>query len=151
MFKVSRTNSSNPDFIALVKRLDAYLTVTDGEEHAFYNQFNKIDKINHVVVFYEDDVAIACGAIKQLETSTTWEIKRMFVSDHMRGKGLASKLLKELELWANELNASKLILETGKRQVEAIGLYRKNNYIVIDNFGQYIGVENSVCFEKPLK
>jgi putative acetyltransferase len=151
MFKISRTDSTNSDFAALVKELDAYLAITDGEDHAFYNQFNKIDKINHVLVFYEDDVAIACGAIKKLDTSANWEIKRMFVSDHMRGKGIASRLLKELELWAKELNADKLILETGKRQIEAIALYHKNHYKVIDNFGQYIGVENSVCFEKPLK
>lgn len=151
MFKITRTNSSNPDFIALVKRLDAYLAVTDGEDHAFYNQFNKIDQINHVVLFYENDLAVACGAIKQIETSTTWEIKRMFVSDDMRGKGVASLLLKELELWAKELQVERLILETGKRQVEAVALYQKNSYTITENFGQYIGVENSICFEKLLK
>ncbi|MCP9753837.1 GNAT family N-acetyltransferase [Lacihabitans sp. CCS-44] len=151
MFKVSRTNSSNPDFIVLVKRLDAYLAITDGDEHAFYNQFNKIDKINHVVVFYENDLAIACGAVKQVETSATWEIKRMFVTDEMRGKGIASMLLQELELWAKDLNVEKLILETGKRQVEAVALYHKNGYAITENFGQYVGVENSICFEKMLK
>lgn len=151
MFKISRTNSTNSDFTALVKQLDAYLAITDGEDHAFYNQFNKIDKINHVVLFYERDSAVACGAIKQIETSATWEIKRMFVSDDMRGRGIASRLLKELELWAKELEAERLILETGKRQVEAVALYHKNHYMIIDNFGQYIGVENSICFEKLLK
>ncbi len=151
MFKISRTNSTNADFAALVKRLDAYLAITDGDEHAFYNQFNKIDQINHVLIWYENHLAVACGAIKQIETSTTWEIKRMFVSDDMRGKGVASKLLKELELWAKELQVERLILETGKRQIEAIALYHKNNYTIMDNFGQYIGVENSICFEKLLK
>jgi hypothetical protein len=58
MFKISRTNSTNSDFTALVKH--AYLAITDGEDHAFYNQFNKIDKINHVVVFYKNDLAVAC-------------------------------------------------------------------------------------------
>jgi len=59
MFKISRTKSSNPDFIALIKRLDAYLAITDGEDHDFYNQFNIIDKINHVVLVYENDLEIA--------------------------------------------------------------------------------------------
>jgi GNAT superfamily N-acetyltransferase len=103
------------------------------------------------VVFYENDSAYACGAIKQVETSATWEIKRMFVSDQMRGKGIGSLLLKELEFWAKELSVEKLILETGKRQVEAIALYHKNGYKITENFGQYIGVENSICFEKLLK
>jgi hypothetical protein len=66
MLRISRTNSSNPDFVALVKKLDAYLTITDGDEHAFYEPFNKIASINHVVVFHEKCLTVACGAVKQM-------------------------------------------------------------------------------------
>ena len=59
-------------------------------------------------------------------------------------------ILKELERWAAKLNYSKCILETGKKQPEAINLYKKNNYTVIDNYGQYASVDNSVCFAKYL-
>jgi putative acetyltransferase len=144
---ILKTNSQNPDFVNLVKQLDAYLTVTDGEEHAFYDQFNKIVDINHVLVFYENQRPIACGAIKHFDANT-WEIKRMFTIKQARGKGNASKILTELENWAKEIGAERLILETGSRQIEAIALYHKNQYRVIDNYGQYIDVENSVCFEK---
>lgn len=150
MLGMSRTNSLNPDFVALVKKLDAYLTITDGDEHAFYDQFNKIDSINHVVVFYENWLPVACGAIKQMGSMNVWEIKRMFVEESMRGKGIASQVINELEKWAKELNVEKLVLETGIRQTEAVALYHKNNYQIIKNFGQYIGVENSICFEKLL-
>jgi putative acetyltransferase len=57
----------------------------------------------------------------------------------------------ELEAWAAELSYEKCVLETGKKQVEAIGLYQKNGYQKIPNYGQYIGVENSLCFEKKLE
>lgn len=150
MLEILRTNSSNEDFVALVKKLDAYLTITDGDEHDFYNQFNKIDNINHVVVFFEMGRPVACGAIKKMGTTNVLEIKRMFVEEGMRGKGIASLVISELEKWAKELNAEKLVLETGKRQTEAVALYHKNNYQITENFGQYIGVENSICFEKLL-
>lgn len=150
MHEILRTNSSHEDFVALVKKLDAYLTITDGDEHAFYDQFNKIDHINHVVVFFEIDRPVACGAIKKMGTTNVWEIKRMFVEESMRGKGIASLVISELEMWAKELNVEKLVLETGKRQTEAVALYHKNNYEVTENFGQYKGVENSICFEKLL-
>ncbi len=150
MLGMSRTNSLNPDFVALVKKLDAFLTITDGDEHAFYDQFNKIDSINHVVVFHENCLPVACGALKQMGSTNAWEIKRMFVEECMGGKGIASLIINELEKWAKELNVEKLVLETGIRQTEAVALYHKNNYQIIKNFGQYIGVENSICFEKLL-
>ena len=67
-----------------------------------------------------------------------------------RGEGIATIILKELEVWAAELHYEKCRLETGKKQPEAIELYKKNGYKVIPNYGQYEGVENSVCFEKSL-
>lgn len=75
----------------------------------------------------------------------------MYTSPGSRGKGVAGKVLDELELWATELQCEKCILETGKKQPEAIALYQKNGYNVIPNYGQYRGIENSVCFEKKLK
>jgi len=60
------------------------------------------------------------------------------------------KRLKNVEQWYKELGIKKCVLETGKKQPEAIALYKKNLYNIIPNFGKYEGVENSVCFEKEL-
>lgn len=149
MIQLIRTNSDNKDFIELVKHLDADLAIRDGDDHAFYSQFNKIDKIKYVVVAYVDGQAAGCGAIKEY-TPDIMEVKRMYTSAEQRGKGIASKVLAELEAWAAELSYKKCILETGIKQLEAIRLYGKNGYGVISNYGQYAGVENSVCFEKHL-
>jgi GNAT superfamily N-acetyltransferase len=149
MIHLVHTDSSNTDFIELVKELDTYLAEKDGPEHAFYSQFNKTALLKHVVVAYEDDKAIACGAIKEYAPGIA-EIKRMYTSPESRGKGIATKVLTELEVWAAELFYTKCILETGKRQPEAIALYEKHGYTLIPSYGQYINVENSVCFEKEL-
>jgi putative acetyltransferase len=102
------------------------------------------------VVAYENEKPVGCGAIKEFEPGTM-EVKRMYVSPDERKKGIASNILNELEIWSLELSCSKCILETGKRQPEAIALYKKNGYRAIPNYGQYANVENSVCFEKRLK
>ncbi len=149
MHKTLRTDSSNNDFIKLVATLDAELAERDGEDHSFYDQFNKIDSIEHALVFYYGETPVACGAIKE-HGKNSMEVKRMYTLPDFRGKGLASKLLVELENWARELGYAKCILETGKRQPEAIALYKKNRYRMIPNYGQYAGIENSVCFEKVL-
>lgn len=150
MIKTTRTTSENQDFVQLVKRLDADLAERDGKDHAFYAQFNKIDKINHVVVAYENGRPVGCGAIKEYAPGTM-EIKRMYTLPENRGKGIASKVLVELEAWAAELSYEKCILETGRKQPEAIALYEKNGYRIIPNYGQYAGIENSLCFEKHLR
>jgi len=147
--KIQKTDSSNIDFKNLVAALDADLAERDGEDHAFYDQFNKIDSIKYALVFYHENTPVACGAIKEFRKDAM-EVKRMYTLPDFRGRGIASKTLIALEDWARDLGFTKCILETGKRQPEAIALYKKNNYKVTDNYGQYIGVENSVCFEKVL-
>jgi len=147
--KILRTNSENFNFQKLVKQLDAYLAVMDGEEHGFYDQYNKIDSLKNCIVIFDNDEAVACGAIKAFDKQSM-EVKRMFTLPEKRGKGLDSAILNELESWTKELGYEKTILETGKRQTEAVALYQKCNYKVIPNYGQYAGVENSVCFEKEL-
>lgn len=149
MLQIVKTNSTNPNFIELVKHLDADLAIRDGKDHSFYNQFNKIDAIKYVVVAYENGKPVGCGAIKKLAPDSM-EVKRMYTLPECRGKGIASQILAELEKWAAELGYQKCLLETGKKQPEAIALYKKSGYQQIENYGQYTGVENSVCFEKEL-
>lgn len=145
-----RTNGDDPDFRGLVKLLDGYLAETDGEDHSFYDQFNKVDSIKYVVLAFDQGKAVACGAIKEFDPQSM-EVKRMFVHPSFRGQGISKLVLGELERWATQLGFSRCVLETGKRQVEAIGLYLKSGYQVTPNYGQYIDMDNSVCFEKILE
>ena len=149
MIRTLRTNSENIDFVQLVALLDNLLAEMDGRDHDFYDQYNKIDKIKHVVVAYSGELTVACGAIKEFNPETM-EVKRMFTVDSHRGKGLATTILAELEKWALEMGYSKCILETGLRLPDAVRLYQRNGYHQIPNYGQYVEMENSICFEKKL-
>lgn len=149
MHNIVRTNSQNVDFVKLVKELDDYLKIVDGDEHDFYNQYNHINTLKHVVVIYKNNIAVGCGAIKPFDLSSM-EVKRMYVKPTERGKGFAQQILEELEKWTKELGYQSTILETGKRQVDAVRFYEKCSYNLIENYGQYKGIVNSVCFKKEL-
>ena len=147
--KVVRTDFSHSDFQKLVEILNQELLVKDGEEHSFYAPFNQIDSLKHVVVVYQNDQPLGCGSIKPFSEKAA-EVKRMFVLSEFRGQGIAQVVLKELEKWALELGFSECVLETGKRQVEALRLYQKSGYTRIPNYGQYQGIENSICMQKTI-
>lgn len=144
-----RVNSTDSDFIALVKKLDEDLAIRDGEDHSFYAQYNGIENLNNAIVTLLDDQAVGCGAFKCIDEDTA-EIKRMYTDEDQRGKGIASIVLDELEVWTKELGFKKCVLETGKMQPEAIALYKKQGYKIIANYGPYIGIEASLCFQKML-
>ncbi len=150
MIVLKRTTSENPDFTLLNNMLDKELVIRDGDEHEFFAQFNKIDRIKHVVLAYNNGEAVGCGAIKKFDEETI-EIKRMFVLPAGRGKKVATTILTELESWATELRYKKCVLETGATFKDAIGLYAKAGYEVLPNYGQYVGVKSSVCFCKTLE
>ncbi len=147
MITFNRTDSNNVDFQSLIALLDKDLQIRDGDEHVFYAQFNKTESIKHAIVCYGDNNAIGCGAFKENNPQQA-EIKRMYVLPEYRGKRIGLNILKELELWAAEINYSECILETGKKQPEALSLYQKAGYRITKNYGQYENVENSTCMLK---
>ncbi len=149
MLTLYRTDKTNLDFQQLVKLLDADLSLRDGEDHAFYAPFNTSVNLQAVVVAYENNQPIGCGAFKSFG-DTQVEIKRMYVLPDFRGRGVAQRILHELETLARELGYTTTVLETGQKQPEAIKLYQKAGYQIIPNFGPYVNVENSVCMEKTI-
>lgn len=147
--KLVQTNQTSKDFQQLVALLDAELAIRDGDDHDFYHQFNGIDALDHVVVAYSNNKAMGCGAFK-VHNKQQVEIKRMYVMPAARKKGYAAAILSALETWATDIGFGEAILETGKAQIEALSFYPKQGYLVIPNFPPYIGIDNSVCFSKPL-
>jgi GNAT superfamily N-acetyltransferase len=145
-----RTTPADLRYQQLIVHLDRELTITDGDEHDFYDQFNGSEDIHHVIVLEEDGQPLACGALKYFKDGTM-EVKRMYTASVARGRGLAGLVLAALEEWATELGYHHLILETGSRQTAALGLYDRHGYQRMEeNYAQYKGVENSVCMEKSL-
>ena len=144
-----RTTSDDPDFRALVALLDQELAVHNGEKNDFFVQFNKIDKIKHALVALVGDRPVGIGAIRAFNDDTT-EVKRMYVLPVLRGKGVAAEVLQGLETWATELGFRYTTLETATYLPAAVRLYERSGYERIPNYGQYVGVETSVCMRKDL-
>ncbi|MEU9619904.1 MULTISPECIES: GNAT family N-acetyltransferase [unclassified Streptomyces] len=79
------------------------------------------------------------------------ELKRMFVIPEGRGNGLARRILAALEADARAAGRSRMVLETGDQQPEAIALYTSSGYTLCRKFGHYRTYESSRCFAKPLR
>ena len=121
---LTQTDQASKDFQQLVTLLDAELAIRDGDDHAFYQQFNGIETLNHVIVAYDNGQAVGCGAFKARNKEQI-EIKRMFVLTAARKRGYATAILAALEEWGAELGFDQAILETGKAQIEALSFYPK--------------------------
>lgn len=147
--EIIKTNSENPDFIDLIASLDKSLWDCYPELETNYWGNNIIEFNPNVIVVYLENKAIACGCFKKYDKNTI-ELKRMFVSPEARGRGLAKKIIEELEIWAHELGFSFSVLETLYKQREAISLYQKVGYTIVDNYEPYVGLENSICMKKQI-
>lgn len=149
MIVIKKTTSDDLDFKYLTRLFDDYLVDIDGDEKDFFALYNQI-YIQNVLICYDNETAVGCGAYKEYEPKVA-EIKRMFVLPEQRGKGIAASLLNQLELWAAESGYTSCILETSVRLESAIALYKKAGYEIIPNYGQYVGVQSSVCMKKTIK
>lgn len=147
---IKRTTANDEDFRLLVKALDYELWVELKEDQATYDQYNIVSSISTVVVLYFNNEPVACGCFKKFDEHTA-EIKRMFVQKDQRGKGLAKKILAELESWAQEINYKYAVLETSIHFQAARKLYSSNGYKIIENYGPYVNLEESICMKKELK
>lgn len=85
------------------------------------------------VVGYDDGEPVCCGGVKRLPDGAC-EIKRMYVVDHARGRGVARALLEELERRARDLGYEIVRLDTGPRQLRAQRMYERAGYVAIANF-----------------
>ena len=149
MITLKRATSEDKDFTGLVKLLDMELADRYGKLQSAYDEFNKINFTDKVVIAYYDNQPAGCGCFKKYDSMSV-EIKRMFVKPEFRGKGISKLILVELENWAREKDYIYSILETGSNQPEAVGLYKKSGYIVTENYGPYVNMNESICFKKYL-
>lgn len=145
------TDGSNQDFVALCHELDAYLNrIVGGEENrAQYIPYNSLDDIHDAFVAYDEDKSVGCAAFKRYDDKTA-EVKRVFICEEYRGRGISKKLMGLLEQTVREQGYSSLILESGEILTEAMALYRKIGYEVIPNYGPYMDMTESVCMGKEL-
>ncbi|MFQ6601522.1 GNAT family N-acetyltransferase [Flavobacterium sp. C3NV] len=147
--KIVKTTSENSDFISLIKIFDAFLWERYPELKKDYWGNNLIEFNANVILVYLDEKPVASGCFKKYNENTV-ELKRMFVSPEARGLGLAQLVIKELEKEAIDQGFEVMILETLYKQKEAISLYQKTGFEIVENYEPYVGLLNSICMSKSI-
>ncbi len=147
--RVERAPLDSPAALALTAALDS-------ESQARYpfdlSKHFKVDAAEFepgrgiFLLAHAGDEAVGCGAIRMLGDDA--EIKRMYVVPSARKMGVARAVLSVLEAEAARLGASRMILETGNKQVEALALYRREGFEEIPRYEPYVDAEHSVCMAK---
>lgn len=144
-----RKSNNDSDVNELIKALDHELWSIYTDRQAFFDQHNLLPSDTNVIVAYLNNEPIGCGAFRKIDGKAV-EIKRMFVHEKARGKGIGIQILKALEYWAFEKKYQYTRLETGDKQLAAIALYQKSGYRTIPNYPPYENSPESICMEKLL-
>jgi len=148
--EIRETSILSEDAQSLIALLDLELSGEYAPEHTYTVDFEPFHRDGGVfVVGYDAETAIACGALRAFSESEV-ELKRMYVADSHRGRGVSRQILEFLEEKARQLGFSRLLLETGDEQRAAISLYQSSGYQRIEAFGEYMNSPRSVCFGKAL-
>jgi GNAT superfamily N-acetyltransferase len=137
------------DAVGLIAGLDAELRPRYPDVDGRYAAANALADHTTFLVGYIAGQPIACGAFRPMDSEAA-EIKRMFVQPAWRGRGVARRLLAELERLARAAGHSVARLETGIDLHNAVRLYEAAGYRRIAKYGIYAGNADSVCFEKAL-
>ena len=145
-----RTTSDAPAATELTDRLEAELVERYGPGGGASMPRRKADEYTAFVVALVDDIPVACGGVCRHDGTDTAEVHRMYTRPDMRGRGYAVEVLGELERAAAEAGCTRMVLETGTLNPEAVALYQRCGYVRIEPYGPYIGTPHSLCFGRAL-
>jgi putative acetyltransferase len=148
---ISAEPLDGPESRRLLGALDDYLNSLYRPEENFLDL--PADDVTEgrgvFLVARQDGVAVGCGAVRRI-SPTTAEVKRMFVTAAVRGGGVGIRVLAELEAWARSAGITRLVLEAGDRQADAIRFYERSGFVAIPCFGEYAEASLSRCYAKSL-
>lgn len=141
----------HPDAQTLIERIQKYyVDLYAGRDDDSTEAAEFAGHEGTFLVAYLDGTAVGCGGWRRRSPGTV-EIKRMYVVETARGAGVARAILRELERTAWESGATRVTLNTGFRQPDAIAFYRAAGYRHTDErFGHYAETEGAYFFEKHL-
>ena len=144
------TNEKDERFIELTRELDNEYFMKLGDVVERYKDHNAFTDPHIVILALNWGNPIACASFRFIDKDTI-EIRRVYVKKRYRRKGIAYKLIKQLEKLAMEENFKYSVIETGKNNEAAINLYKKLDYEIIDNFGLFEGDDLCICMKKQFK
>ncbi|QCW51658.1 GNAT family N-acetyltransferase [Nocardioides dongxiaopingii] len=158
--RITRVDYGDPDAVRLVAEVQQeYVRRYGSPDDTPLDPLMFVPPTGSFFVAYDDADAgrpVATGAWRRsdvvvLGTARTAEVKRMYVVESARGRGLARLVLAHLEATAAAAGAEALVLETGIAQPEAIALYESSGYTRVPGFGHYRDSPLSRCYGKDLR
>jgi GNAT superfamily N-acetyltransferase len=151
--RIDAVSYDHPDAARLIEEVQqAYVVRYGGRDDSPVDPAEFAPPGGLFLVGYLGGIGVVCGGWRARgpDVGTDAEIKRMYVTPVARGRGLARRILTELERTARAAGYHRVILETGSKQPEAVGLYRSSGYTEIPAFGYYAGSPHSMHFAKVL-
>lgn len=149
MISIKKECINSQDAIKLMHELsDTLEKITGNSGKGSFDNSDMLNPRSIFIIARDDNKAVGCGALREINNDIA-EIKRMYAAE--KNHGIGNIILLYLENKAKDFGYSKVILETRKCNENAVKFYLKNSYKIIDNYGKYIEMPQSVCFEKVLK
>ncbi len=146
------TDGSNEDFHKFyLKTEEFYSSIVGGlKNRAAFVPYNISESITDVLIASVSGVAVGCAGLKAYSDSDV-EIKRVWVDPEFRGNHISTAMMDALEKKASELGFKRAILQTRPQMEEAVHLYTKRGYVLIENYPPYDKLEGAICFAKELR
>jgi putative acetyltransferase len=149
---IERCDIRSSTALGLIALLNAELTGRYPEEGATHFRLDPDEVVagrGAFLIATRAGLPIGCGAVRRIDEHQA-EIKRMYVKPQARNHGVGRAVLSALEAEARRLGLSRLVLETGIRQAEALALYERAGFARVAPFGEYVGSPLSVCMAKAI-
>ena len=151
MTTIAIESPQQPEIEAMLREGDAYALSLYPPDSCYMLDLDELTADGVTVIVARDPEGTALGMAALVDRGDgSGELKRLFVREAGRGRGIATAVMDALESAARERSIRTLQLETGPKQLAAIALYEARGYRHIENFGPYVGDEFSVCMEKYL-
>ena len=144
------TDEKDERFLNLVSELDKGYYERIGDELSKYDSYNEFKNPHVVLLAFDNGIAVACASYMLFDNDSV-EFKRVYVKNEYRKRGIAYNMIIQLEKSVIESGFKYSYIVTGKNNQPAIKLYKKLNYELIDNFGQFKYDDTVICMKKELK
>lgn len=145
--KTVLSDENDERFLELVRELDRGYYERIGDDLSKYDSYNEFKTPHVVILAIDEDESVACASYRTVDDESV-EFKRVFVKRDYRKRGIAYCLITKLERLAVRDNFKCSYIVTGKNNYAAIKLYKKLNYMLIDNFGQFKDDDAVICMKK---
>ena len=140
LIEIMAKDAMAPEVLELFSLHDDFMLEILGGDNWFYHRYSEEEHIQQVWTAYEGELTVGCIAYRK-KAGDMGEVKRLFIKEAYRGRGLSKRLLKTLEAYAREQGCRALYLDTRTTLEPAVALYYSSGFRITFQDGLYIQME----------